>query len=269
MKLGVIGAGNMGGAIIRGYTAAGAVPEDIVVLGHHPVKMEAMRAELGVTIAHEYKDTVTGCDAVMIAVKPKDMAGVLSEIAPLITKDHIIVSIAAGKSTAQIADMLKASDVDESELKIVRVMPNTPAMVGEGMSALCRSAAVTDEEFAGIMNIFAGIGRAAEVNESLMDVVGAVSGCSPAYVYMFIEAMADGGVKEGMPRAQAYEFAAQSVLGAAKMVLETGQHPGELKDAVCSPGGTTIEAVSSLERAGFRSAVIDAISAATEKSKKL
>lgn len=269
MKLGVIGAGNMGGAIIRGYIAAGAVSDDIIVLGHHPEKMEAMRAELGVITANNYKEAVSGLDAVMIAVKPKDMEGVLKHVAPLISKEQIIISIAAGKSISQISDMLSDSLVPEDERKIVRVMPNTPAMVGEGMSALCRSAAVADEEFSDVMNIFASIGRASEVNEGLMDVVGAVSGCSPAYVYMFIEAMADGGVKEGMPRAQAYEFAAQSVLGAAKMVLETGQHPGELKDAVCSPGGTTIEAVSVLERAGFRSSVIDAISAATEKSKKM
>ena len=269
IKLGVIGAGNMGTAIIKGYIDAGAEPADIIVSGHHPEKLEAMRAELGITLAADAASLTDAADAVMIAVKPKDMAGVLAEAAPRLREEQLVISIAAGKSMQDISDMLEGAAVPADKRKIIRVMPNTPAMVGEAMSALCRNNAVTDEEFASVMEIFTGIGKASEIPESLMDVVGAVSGCSPAYVYMFIEAMADGGVKSGMPRAQAYEFATQSVLGAAKMVLETGEHPGALKDAVCSPGGTTIEAVSVLERGGFRSTIIDAITAATEKSKNM
>lgn len=269
MKLGIIGAGNMGGAIIRGYIAAGAAPEDITVLGHHPGRMQAMHEELGIVCASDYCGAVSGNDAVMVAVKPKDMADVLSGISPFLKSSQTVISIAAGKSIAQISDMLETSGISPDERRIVRVMPNTPLMAGEGMSALCRSRAVPDEVFESVTDIFSGAGKAAEISENLMDAVGAVSGCGPAYVYMFIEALADGGVREGMPRAQAYEFAAQTVLGAAKMVLETGRHPGELKDAVCSPGGTTIEAVSVLERAGFRSAVIDAVSAAAGKSKNM
>ena len=268
MKLGIIGAGNMGTAIIKGYIAAGAAPSDIIVCGHHLEKLEAMRSELGITLAEDPASLTDASDAVMVAVKPKDMAKVLAETAPHLKESQLVISIAAGKSIMAISEMLDSAAVPAEKRKIIRVMPNT-AMVGEAMSALCRNSAVNDEEFASVMEIFTGIGKASEIPENLMDVVGAVSGCSPAYVYMFIEAMADGGVRSGMPRAQAYEFAAQSVLGAAKMVLETGEHPGALKDAVCSPGGTTIEAVSVLERGGFRSTIIDAITAATEKSKNM
>jgi pyrroline-5-carboxylate reductase len=269
MRLGIIGAGNMGTAIIRGYTASGADAADITVLGHHPEKLKAMESELGIRLAADYEELASLSDAVMIAVKPKDMAEVLAEISPFLNEKQIIVSIAAGKTIKNISDMMNNSGIPAENRKIVRVMPNTPAMVGEAMSAVCRNQAVSDEEFASVTEIFAGVGRAAEITENLMDAAGAVSGCSPAYVYMFIEALADGGVQAGMPRAQAYEFAAQSVMGAAKMVLETGEHPGVLKDAVCSPGGTTIEAVSVLERGGFRSTVIDAVAAAAEKSKKM
>lgn len=269
MKLGIIGAGNMGTAIIKGYIAAGADASNIIVCGHHPEKLEAMKSELGITIAPDVSSLTDASDAVMVAVKPKDMAKVLAEAAPRLKESQLIISIAAGKSIMAISEMLGSAAVPADKRKIIRVMPNTPAMVGEAMSALCRNEAVSDEEFASVMEIFAGVGKASEITENLMDVVGAVSGCSPAYVYMFIEAMADGGVRSGMPRAQAYEFAAQSVLGAAKMVLETGEHPGALKDAVCSPGGTTIEAVSVLERGGFRSTIIDAVTAAAEKSKNM
>lgn len=269
MKLGIIGAGNMGTAILRGYVAAGAAPEEICVLGHHPEKLAALQQELGIGIAGDIKELMAFSDAVMAAVKPKDLAGVLKEAAPLLGREQLVISIAAGKSMADISEMLADSPVPAELRKIIRVMPNTPALVGEAMSGLCRSSAVTDEEFAPVMKLFGSIGQADEVAESLMDAVGAVSGCSPAYVYMFIEAMADGGVRAGMPRAQAYRFAAQSVLGAAKMVLETGEHPGALKDAVCSPGGTTIEAVGVLEQRGFRSAVMDAMDAAVKKSKNM
>ena len=153
--------------------------------------------------------------------------------------------------------------------KIIRVMPNTPAMVGAGMSALCRNEYVTEEEFEFVMKIFSGIGSAEEVEESFMDAVTGVSGSGPAYVYLFIEALADGGVLAGLPRAKAVKFAAQTVLGSARMVLETGRHPGELKDAVCSPAGTTIEGVRALEAERFRHAVMSAVAASAEKSKNM
>lgn len=152
-------------------------------------------------------------------------------------------------------------------MKIVRTMPNTPALVGEGITGVCHNDLVTKEELEYVCHILNGFGKAEVVPERLMDVVVSVSGSSPAYVFMFIEAMADAAVADGMPRPQAYKFAAQAVLGSAKMVLETGKHPGELKDMVCSPGGTTIEAVRVLEQKGFRSAVFEAMKVCAEKSK--
>ena len=157
----------------------------------------------------------------------------------------------------------------QTSLKVVRLMPNTPAQVGEGMTGVCRNELVTDDDLEQVLKITDSFGKTQVVPERLMDAVGAVSGCSPAYVFIFIEAMADAAVAQGMPRKQAYQFAAQSVLGSAKMVLETGMHPGELKDMVCSPAGTTIEGVRTLEKAGFRSAVFEALQACADKGKKM
>ena len=154
-------------------------------------------------------------------------------------------------------------------MKLVRTMPNTPAMVGEGMMGICPAATVTEEELQAVCELCSGFSRTEIVTENLMDVVVSVSGSAPAYVFMFIEAMADAAVADGMPRKSAYKFAAQAVLGSAKMVLETGMHPGELKDMVCSPGGTTIEAVRVLEEKGMRSAVIEAMKACTKKSRDM
>lgn len=263
MKLGVIGAGNMGTAIIKGYIASGADPETIFVTGHNAARTAAFAEETGIGICEDIPSLVQQSDIVMAAVKPKDMAGVLAEAAPHLGEEKILVSIAAGLTLADLKDMT------DGKKKIIRVMPNTPAMVNEGMSALCREGGASDEDFAQVMKIFEGIGKAEEVPEKLMDAVVGVSGSSPAFVYMFIEALADGAVLEGMPRASAMRFAAQTVLGSAKMVLETGQHPGELKDAVCSPAGTTIEGVYALEESGFRHAVIRAVKSAAEKSKTM
>ena len=155
------------------------------------------------------------------------------------------------------------------KLKFIRCMPNTPAMVGEGCSGVCRNEMVSDDEMAQCMKLITSFGIAEEVPERLMDAVGAVSGSSPAFVFMFMEALADGAVKAGMPRAQAYRFAAQAVMGSAKLMLESGKHPGELKDMVCSPGGTTIEGVQELEKAGLRKSVMSAVEACVEKSRKL
>ena len=263
MKLGVIGAGNMGTAIIKGYIASGADPKTIYVAGHNAERTAAFAGETGIGVCKNIRSLTEQCDIVMAAVKPKDMAAALAEAAPHLDGKKILVSIAAGLTLNNLKDMTAGYE------KIVRVMPNTPAMVNEGMSALCRENGVSDEDFAEVMKIFRGIGTAEEIPEKLMDAVVGVSGSSPAFVYIFIEALADGAVLEGMPRAQAMRFAAQTVLGSAKMVLETGQHPGALKDAVCSPAGTTIEGVCALEEAGFRHAVIRAVEKAAEKSKNM
>ena len=269
MKLGVIGVGNMGAAIIKGYIAAGADAEAICVAGHSAEKTAAFAKETGVTVCRDIGTLTATCDAVMIAVKPKDVKGVLEEMASALTSDKVIISIAAGLSIAALSEMASGSDGVSRGGKIVRVMPNTPSMVGAGMSALCRSESVTEEEFDFVLNIFRSIGEAEEIPENLMDAVTGVSGSGPAFVYLFIEALADGAVLAGLPRTKAMKFAAQTVLGSAKMVLETGQHPGELKDAVCSPGGTTIEGVRALEASGFRHTAMSAVIAAAEKSKNM
>jgi pyrroline-5-carboxylate reductase len=189
---------------------------------------------------------------------------VIKEIAAPTSEKTLIISIMAGKSIKFIQDAFGSS-----KAKIVRTMPNTPALVGEGCTGLCFHGAVTEEERNLACKMMGSFGKAIVVEERLMDVVGAVSGSSPAFVFLFLEALADGAVAGGMPRKQAYEFAAQAVLGSAKLMLETGKHPGELKDMVCSPGGTTIEGVKALEEGGLRAAVLNAMEATIEKTRKL
>ena len=270
MKLGVIGVGNMGAAIIKGCIASGMKPENIFGTGRDPRRTAAFAEETRIQLCEDIGDLVTKCDAVMIAVKPKDVKSVLKQAAQYLTEKKVVISIAAGLSVEDLQRMAEEGSGPRGvKTKIIRVMPNTPAMVGAGMSALCRNEYVTEEEFEFVMKIFSGIGSAEEVEESLMDAVTGVSGSGPAYVYLFIEALADGGVLAGLPRAKAVKFAAQTVLGSARMVLETGRHPGELKDAVCSPAGTTIEGVRALEAERFRHAVMSAVAASAEKSKNM
>ena len=270
MKIGVIGVGNMGAAIIKGCIASGMKPENIFGTGRDPRRTAAFAEETGIQLCEDIGDLVTKCDAVMIAVKPKDVKSVLKQAAQYLTEKKVVISIAAGLSVEDLQRMAEEGCGPRGvKTKIIRVMPNTPAMVGAGMSALCRNEYVTEEEFEFVMKIFSGIGSAEEVEESLMDAVTGVSGSGPAYVYLFIEALADGGVLAGLPRAKAVKFAAQTVLGSARMVLETGRHPGELKDAVCSPAGTTIEGVRALEAERFRHAVMSAVAASAEKSKNM
>ncbi|MBM6838398.1 pyrroline-5-carboxylate reductase, partial [Clostridium saudiense] len=188
---------------------------------------------------------------------------VINEIKNSVKEDVIIVTIAAGKSIESTEKSFG------KELKVIRTMPNTPALVGEGMTAVCPNKLITDEDLAEVSKLLSSFSKIEVVSESLIDAVTSVSGSSPAYVYMFIEAMADAAVLQGMPRDKAYKFAAQTVLGSAKMVLETGIHPGALKDMVCSPGGTTIEAVAELEGKGFRSAIISAMNKCYKKSQEM
>ena len=200
-------------------------------------------------------------DLVFLAVKPNQIKNIINLVKNFISPEKIIVSILPGKSLQWLGTEIG------KPTKLIRTMPNTPALVGEGMTGVCANDLVTEEELQLVLTLLKSFGRAEVVPEYLMDTVTGVSGSSPAYVFLFLEALADAAVAEGMPRKQAYEFAAQSVLGSAKMLLETGMHPGELKDMVCSPGGTTIEAVAVLERENLRSAVIDATRACIRKSK--
>lgn len=251
--IGFIGAGNMGSAMIGGILNSSlANSSQILASARSAATLEQLTARFGIETTHANETVAARSDILFLAVKPSMLEEIIPQISPHVKNHCIIVSIAAGKTIAMIEKLFQHS------IKLVRAMPNTPALVGAAMSALCANAAVTAEELADVEQIFNSFGKCEVVPEALIDAVVGVSGSSPAYVYMFIEAMADAAVADGMPRAQAYKFAAQSVYGAAKMVLETGKHPAELKDAVCSPGGTTIEAVAALEKGGLRGTIITA-----------
>ncbi len=264
-ELAFIGCGNMGTAIARGIVASGLVPADgIVVTSATPSTQERLAAELGCAGTCDNRAAVRGARVVVLAVKPQQLAAVAAEVSEELAKDAIVVSIAAGVTLAQLEEMLTGS-----QRKIVRAMPNLPAMVGEGMTSLSPNAAVTPEELAHVTRLFESFGKVEVVPERLIDAVIAAAGSSPAYVCMFIEALADAAVAEGMPRVQAYTFAEQAVLGTAAYLLQTGVHPAQLKDMVCSPGGTTIEAVAALEASGMRASVIAAARAAAARNRAM
>ena len=261
-KIGFIGSGNMAKAMIGGIVKSKLVsPEMITVSDLNQSMLDAVNNEFSVNTTTDSSEVVKKSNIIIIRVKPNVYDIVLDSVNEFIDSKKIIVTIAAGKTIESIEGVIGC------DKKIVRTMPNTPALVNEGMSCLCKNKNITDEELNIVKDIFASFGKAEIVPEYLVDSVIGVSGSAPAYVFMFIEAMADAAVLSGMPRAQAYTFAAQAVMGSAKMVLETGKHPGELKDMVCSPGGTTIEAVKTLEEEGFRAAVIKAVDKCIEKSK--
>lgn len=262
MKLGFIGAGNMGGAILRGYLASGKIQsEDVFVCGRNIEKLDKLCAELRVNACHNITELVEICDVVMLGVKPNMFPDVMPQVAQNYTNEKILVSMAAGITIESISNYVG------KDAKIVRVMPNTPAMVNEAMTSVSRNANVDNQQFAPIFDIFKSIGEAEEVDEHLIHCVIGVSGSSPAYTYMYIDALAEAAVKNGMNKEQAIVFAAQSVLGAAKMVLETGVDPVQLRINVCSPGGTTIEAVNTLQEKGFAELVESGFQAAVDKSK--
>ena len=264
MKIGFIGCGNMAKAMIGGAIKNKVVEVgDIIVSAASQRTLETVAEELKVNTTLDNAEVAEKSDVLVLAVKPYLYEKVIKEIASKMDEKRLVISIAPGKTLEwlqeQFGGMLK--------VKLVRTMPNTPALVGEGMTGVCYNEYVTENDRETAGRIFDGFGKYEVVAESMMDAVVSVSGSSPAYVFMFIEAMADAAVADGMPRAQAYKFAAQSVLGSARMVLELGKHPGELKDMVCSPGGTTIEAVRVLEERGMRSAVIEAMKACTDKAR--
>ena len=260
MKIGFIGSGNMCGAIVDGLIKSGFNAKDLTVSDVNEAHLDAFMEKYDVVTTTDNVLTVADSEMVFLCVKPNVIYKVIDEIKDVVAEDKIIVSIAAGQSLEKLGAALGKS------VKLVRLMPNTPALVGEGMTAICANANIADDDLAAVKKITDSFGKSEIVDEKLMDAVTAVSGSSPAYVFMFIEAMADAAVLGGMPRNQEYTFAAQAVLGSAKMVLETGMNPSELKDMVCSPSGTTIEAVAVLEEMGMRSCVIEAMRACMEKS---
>lgn len=262
--IGFIGSGNMGEAMIGGIIKSKLVPSsNIIVSDLNEEKLKTMEELYKVQTTVDSKEVAQKADIIVLSVKPNIYDIVLKGIKESLSKDKLIVSIAAGKTIQSIETILG------SETKIVRTMPNTPALVGEGMAGICSNKNVAADELNEVKAIFESFGKAEILPEYLIDAVIGISGSAPAYVFMFIEAIADAGVLEGMPRDKAYKFAAQAVLGSAKMVLESGKHPGELKDMVCSPGGTTIEAVATLEGEGFRGTIIKAVGDCIKKSKAM
>lgn len=264
MKLGFIGCGNMAQAMMNGIIDAKLVnSNEVIASDAFQPCLDDAKDKLGINITSDNKEVASTAEMVVLSIKPQFYETVIKEIAPVIKENTIIITIAPGQSLEKIKGMFG------KEVKVVRTMPNTPAMVGEGMTALCANSQIDDKEKEEVKKMIGGFSKAEYVPEYMMDSVVAVSGSSPAYVFMFIEALADGAVLLGMSRKEAYTFAAQTVMGSAKMVLETGMHPAELKDMVCSPAGTTIEAVKTLEEEGFRNAVIKAMVACADKSKKM
>lgn len=262
MKLGFIGAGNMGSAILQGILRSHTLPAaSICVSRKHPERSDGLAAQ-GVFVTSDNRALVSASDCIILAVKPVYVPEVIERILDLL-HGKFVISIVAGYSFDMLSSMLPP------DARFVRVMPNTPLAVGEGMSLMSSRCTCTDEEFAFARSLFEAAGKVAVVEDRVFTAANGISGCGPAFVYAFIEALADGGVRYGVPRALAYELASQTLIGAARMVLETGEHPGRLKDAVCSPGGTTIEGIYALEKGGMRSAVIEAVGATVEKTLRL
>ena len=263
-KIGFIGLGNMASAMIGGMLQKGAArPEDIIGSARTAATCRRVAEQYGITTYSSNAEVAEQADILFLAVKPQFFPEVIGEIREHVRSQTLIVSIAAGKTLKEITGLFGGAR------KILRCMPNTPALVLEGCTGVCAGDLVYEEELEEVLELLRSFGVAEAVPERLMDAVVGVSGSSPAYVFLFLEAMADGAVAAGMPRRQAYTFAAQAVLGSAKLLLETGKHPGELKDMVCSPGGTTIQAVKVLEEKGLRAAVMEAMGACVEKSRKL
>lgn len=263
-KVGFIGCGNMGSSMVGGLIKSGFLKsEEIIVSTKTEASSKKLRDEFKVATTLDSKTVAKESGTIILAVKPNMYKSVVEEIKSELTEDKLIITIAAGISIENMEEWLG------DDLKIIRTMPNTPALVGQAMSAVCPNKNVSEEELKYCINIFESFGECEVLEEKYFDGFIAVAGSSPAYVFMFIEAMADAGVKLGVPRAKAYKLAEQSILGSAKLALETGKHPGVLKDEVCSPGGTTIEAVIDLEKNGFRNTVISAVEKCAEKSKNM
>ncbi len=261
---GFIGCGNMGGAIIKGMLQSGFATKNQILASTSTPEHIPMREEsLGIPVTTDNESIIKEADVLVLAIKPYQFEKVLRPICHLSKPGQLIISLAAGVSLSYIEKEFFQN------AKIIRCMPNTPVQVLEGMTSLSPNTNVTSEDLVLAKALFESCGKCEVVEEHLIETVIGVSGSSPAYIYMVIEAMADAAVSDGMPRAKAYKFAAQAVLGAAKMVLETGIHPGQLKDNVCSPGGTTIAAVAKLEETGLRNSIITSQKTCVQRAKDM
>ncbi len=265
MKIGFIGCGNMASAIIKGIIESKAVSaDDVYAYDVSPAATENAAARYGITVCADANELTDICDYVVLAVKPNALVSVLNKInIKLREKNAVLISIAAGKTISFIRETLSQDN------KIVRVMPNINAKVGAACCAYCANSLVTQSEKKKIEKIFGAIGEISELPESSFPIFGVIAGCGPAFAYMFTDALARAGVKNGLSKDTALKIAAQTVAGSAKMILESGAHPFELIDSVCSPGGTTIEGIASLQADGFESAVHKAVDRALDKDKKL
>ena len=264
MKFGFIGTGNMGAALAAA-AVKGLGGNNVMLTNRTHAKAAALAETLGCACGTN-DQAVQECDMIFLGVKPNMMADLLAQLAPMLaarSKPYTLVSMAAGLTIARLQEMVGCA------APIIRIMPNTPCQVGSGMILYTASAQVSADALDVFLQGMAPAGRFDQLPEALMDAGSAVSGCGPAFVYLMIEALADGGVACGLPRQKAQDYAAQTLLGAAQMVLETGKHPGALKDAVCSPGGSTIQGVRALEENGFRTAAFEAVIAAYQKTRDL
>jgi pyrroline-5-carboxylate reductase len=262
--IGFLGAGRMATALARGWLDAGLATRDgLLASDPVPQAREAFTAATGARATADNREVVARSGLLVLAVKPQSMAALLAEVRPVVAPRHLVVSIAAGVTLRQLADGLGPGR------RLVRVMPNTPCLVGASASGYAPGEGVPSEDVARVDQLLNAVGRGFRLPEGLLDAVTGLSGSGPAFVYVMIEALSDGGVRVGLPRDVATALAAQTVLGSAKMVLETGSHPGVLKDMVTSPGGTTIAGLHALERGGLRAALIDAVEAATRRATEL
>ncbi len=262
-KIGFIGAGRMAESLISGMLEAGLAPAGrIFASDPSEERRQAVRRLIGENVFSDNSELVDACDVIVLSVKPNVLAHVAAEVAVRIGERRLLLSIAPGITLKQLAKQFGAT-------RVIRAMPNTPATVGMGATAFCTSKGVDEGDSRLAESIFSAVGLCIEVTEDLMDAVTGLSGSGPAYAFMAIQALSDGGVKMGLGRADATRLAAQTLLGAAGLVLSSGEHPEKLKDAVTTPGGTTIEGLHALERSGFRKALIDAVEAATLKSREL
>lgn len=263
-ELGLIGVGNMGTALLKGVLSSNTIDKEKIII--YDVREEVIKnrlQEFNVKAVSSSTELAKQVKFIIIAVKPQNIDSVLEEIGPQLSEEQILISIAAGVTLDYIKKFISKN------IGLVRVMPNTPALVGEGASAIAYNKNVSENDLKYVKKVFNSVGKVVELEEKHIDAVTGLSGSGPAYVFIIIEALADGGVKMGLPRNIALKLAAQTVLGAAKMLIETGMHPGELKDMVASPGGTTITALHEIEKGKLRATLISAVEAATLKSKSL
>ncbi|KAF3442502.1 hypothetical protein FNV43_RR16418 [Rhamnella rubrinervis] len=261
-KLGFIGAGKMAESIARGVVQSGVLPASRIRTYHtNPVRRKVFES-FGVEVLHRNEDVVEESDVVIFSVKPQVVKGVVMQLKPLLSKKKLLVSVAAG---------IKLKDLQEwaGNSRFIRVMPNTPAAVGEAATVMSLGASATEEDGDLIAKLFGSVGKIWKADDKLFDAITGLSGSGPAYIYLAIEALADGGVAAGLPRDLALGLASQTVLGAASMASKTGKHPGQLKDDVTSPGGTTIAGVHELEKSGFRGILMNAVVAAAKRSREL